>query len=193
MTVSKTTEVWKDIDGCEGYQVSNLGRVRSLTRYVNLRIGGVRKVQGRIMARSCTNFGYLVSGIANRKIALVHRLVAKAFIPNPENKPCVNHLDGDKTNNQVSNLEWCTPYENERHSIEVLGKKHTNAHWIGRTGKRHHSSKPVKQYKDGIEIARFDSATEAGKAIGTPGTSITKVCRGKRKKCRGYEFRWASA
>ena len=102
-------EIWKDIVGYEGhYEVSNFGRLRS----------NKPKFYG-IMNPSYTNKGYVRYGLSlnNKQIIFtIHRLVAIHFIPNPENKPEVNHIDGDKQNNNVSNLEWCTHQENMGHA-----------------------------------------------------------------------------
>ena len=109
-----TKEIWKPCVGFEGlYEVSNLGNVRSLN-YRN-RIGFVHN-----LFLSASKQGYLTVHFKNREYK-VHRLVATAFIPNPENKRCVNHLDGNKQNNNVTNLEWCTHSENTRHKFDVLG------------------------------------------------------------------------
>ena len=111
-------EIWKDVKGYEGlYQVSNLGRVRSLDRTVNSGIKNNSNVlfKGRILKQYQKRNGYLqVTFTVNskRKYVGVHRLVAETFIPNPDNKSQVNHIDENKTNNNVYNLEWCTPKEN---------------------------------------------------------------------------------
>jgi len=113
-------EIWKDIVGYEGmYQVSNRKRVKSLSRIVKRNDGKIRTISERILKQSVAN-GYLNVGLsknAKLKTYTVHRLVAIAFIPNPDNLPMINHLDGDKTNNYVSNLEWCTGRENSLHAI----------------------------------------------------------------------------
>ncbi len=107
-------EIWRDIQGYEGlYQVSNFGRVKSLKT-------------NRILKGSQINSGYLEVVLCKNKIhkhLLVHRLVAQAFIENSNNKKEVNHIDGDKQNNNVINLEWVTRSENELHSYQSLGKK----------------------------------------------------------------------
>lgn len=111
-------EVWKDIEKYKGnYQVSNLGRVKSL-KYGKSRILKLEEVKGYLRVSLCCN------NKINR--FQVHRLVSYHFIPNNENKPCVNHKDGDKSNNNVNNLEWCSYSENELHSYTKLGKINHN-------------------------------------------------------------------
>lgn len=113
------TEEWRDIKGYEGsYQVSNLGRVRSLDRYIPSR-GYYRK--GRII-QPFDNKEYNNTNLnldRKTKTFCTHRLVAEVFIPNPDNKPCINHIDGNKRNNVVSNLEWVTHKENTQHAIKL--------------------------------------------------------------------------
>lgn len=110
-----TCEEWRDVPGFDGvYQVSNLGRVRSLPR----KVWNYTK-PGRIMADYCKPNGYKTVGLSHGgkhcKHAYVHRLVAQAFIPNPENLPEINHKNFDKKDNRVSNLEWVTSAENKAH------------------------------------------------------------------------------
>lgn len=163
-------EVWNDIKGFEGYyQVSNLGRVRSLDRYVKHSSGGKQLVKGKVLIQyERGKTGYMCVRLSkNNEITNynVHRLVAEAFIPNPLNLPCVNHKDEDKTNNHVDNLEWCTyQYNNtygtaierraKKHSINMLGKTNTNR------------SKPVIQYDlDGNVVNEFPSVAEACRVL----------------------------
>lgn len=122
-------EIWKDVIGYEGlYQVSNFGRIKSLKREVRIKYFNIgwstRIVPETIRKQTIFKNGY--AGVQLHKqqkvhLGLVHRLVAKAFIPNTENKPEVNHEDGDKLNNNVSNLEWTTRKENDTHSRKILG------------------------------------------------------------------------
>lgn len=119
------SEVWKPIKGYEGlYEVSNLGRVKSLERKVKAKnkYGTVdRTVTEKILKYSINHKGYYLVKICNQvnKSFLVHRLVAEAFIDNPENKLQVNHINGDKKDNRVCNLEWCTNNENQKHAINM--------------------------------------------------------------------------
>lgn len=116
-------EIWKPIDGYEGiYEVSNLGRVKSLKKIVLFRFPDKKRfIPDRIFKKSVNVYGYIIVSLhLNLKIKQfrVHRLVARAFIPNPENKPYVNHIDGNKQNNRVDNLEWCTAQENSIHAVK---------------------------------------------------------------------------
>lgn len=140
--------IWKDIEGYIGkYQVSNLGRVRSL-----LDSHGNYLKNKKILSPAIDKKGYLRVGLSkNNKSSThkVHRLVAKAFIPNPNKLPQVNHISGIKTDNRVENLEWVTQKENTKHAFEIgLSKK----------GKHHHCSKlsaeHVKNIRD--EYIPFD-------------------------------------
>lgn len=119
------SEIWKSISGYEGlYEVSNLGDVRSLDRIVQSRWGDC-KIKGRILKPGTIKQGYLFVVLCKDSVMKsfrVSRLVALAHIPNPENKPEVNHKKGIKKDNRVSELEWSTPSENVIHARDVLGR-----------------------------------------------------------------------
>lgn len=122
-------ENWASIDGYEGlYEVSDTGMVRSLKRTTT---------SGKVLSQRSGTGGYLSVCLCkdnHKKSFVVHRLVARAFVTNPENKPEVNHKNGVRTDNRAENLEWVTRSENERHAYEVLGKS-PQAYWKGRPRK----------------------------------------------------------
>jgi hypothetical protein len=127
MQQNSQEEIWKDISGYENiYQISNYGRVKRLETYVNHPKGGKRIVRERVLKISSTPFGYQFIELSRnniKKTYLTHRLVALSFLGIDTNKHVVNHKDGNKQNNYIKNLEWCTNSENELHKIHVLNKK----------------------------------------------------------------------
>lgn len=148
------TEIWKDIKGWEGkYQVSNFGRVKSF-------YGRKETILTPIHNASSLRVGLSNHRTKVLKTIKVHRLVAAAFIPNPENKPIINHIDNDYTNNHVSNLEWCTQAENIAHCVKQ------NRHSIGEKA-RHSKLTPanVRSIRERIknaDISQKDIAKEYG-------------------------------
>lgn len=178
-------EVWKDIPEYEGlYQVSNLGRVKSLLRYVLRRNGQTTRVNETILKQTLDTDGYPIVGLCknNRKTQTVHRLVAKAFIPNPENKPCIDHIDGNRTNNNVDNLRWATVKENANNPISK--KRYRNM----AIKLKHYKSKQkaVLQIKDGKIINEFESMREAERKTGISHAAISSVILNKSSQAGGF-------
>lgn len=165
-------EIWKDtyIYGSQ-YQVSNFGRVRN-------------KLTGHILTSQNDSKGYLrvrMSLHDRKATAKVHRLVAVAFIPNPDNKPQVNHIDTDKQNNSIGNLELVTNGENQIHAYK------TGLNYV--TGRAGRKKIPVLMIDDsGKTIKKFESIAEAGRVTGIERRNIEKVIKGERMKAGGY--RW---
>ena len=186
-------EIWKDVVGYEGlYQVSNLGRVRGLDRLVKHSGEHMRIQKGRILKGLVhSKDGYVYVGLYKKgkyKKIKVHRLVGLAFIENPQNKPMINHIDENKENNKLDNLEWCTAKENENHGTKrERMKKNTDYSLIASKYK-----KPVIQYDlEGNVIKEWDSIKQIKEENGYSSGNISNCCNGKLKKTYGYVWRFA--
>ena len=174
--------MWKPIKGYEDrYLVSNEGDVKSLDVYVNCKIGQ-RLYKGRIKPQFKNNRGYVMVALCrdNKTFhALVHRLVAEAFVPNTLNKPQVNHIDGNVTNNRADNLEWVTDNENKAHSsVDVGGTQRPK--------------KPVVATKTSTgETFYFGGLREAERTLCLDHGTVMKVLRGRQTTHRGYKVAYA--
>lgn len=188
MKVDTLYEQWKDIDGYEGlYQVSNFGRVKSM------RNKSSPFLKSRIDRYGYPTVGLTINGITKRK--KLHRLIAQAFIPNTENLKEIDHIDGDRGNFNISNLRWCTRKDNmnniitkERMSISKKGRKLEKCAIIKL--KLSVSKKVAVFTKEGVEIERFESATEASQKYSICDNWIRRVCRGELKSAKGLIFKY---
>ena len=182
------TEEWRDIPGFEGrYQVSNIGRVKSLPRRVNNHTGTLM-VKEKILKQRPDFKGYMRIDLndndGKHRYLGVHRLVAMAFIPNPHNKPQINHIDGIKNHNSVDNLEWVTNSENQKHAYRT-GLSHT-AENAGRP------KKAILQIdlETNEVIQRYECIADAGRKYGN-GSTIRRCCIGASHTAYGYKWQFA--
>ncbi|ASZ71935.1 HNH endonuclease [Lactococcus phage 96403] len=160
-------ETFVKIDGFEEYEVSNLGKVRNMKN-------------GRILKPSLNNYGYLIHclyGCDKKKNLLLHRIIATAFIDNPEEKPQVNHIDENKLNNDLSNLEWCTGRENIIHGTRT------------KRAAEKLSKKVVQLDLNDNVLNEFESMRQAERETGASVSHISHCCNGKRKSAGGYKWR----
>ena len=205
--MKENTEIWKPVVGYEElYEVSNFGRVRSLDRIDS----NNHPLKGVILKPYISNSGYLLVGLykqQKRDRKLLHRLVAEAFIPNPDNKPEIDHINTIKTDNTVflnedgsinyekTNLRWTTRKENINNPLTKT-KMRINARKPskGKYGKKHHRSKPIIQYdKEGNFIKEWECANDVERVLGISNKHIGSVCLGKRKSCGGYIWKYKNA
>lgn len=190
-------EVWKDVPGFEGlYVASNTGGL------IRMPYRGAKRnrwgniidftMSERAVKPKPNNRGYLQVRLYKDSVCfnmLLHRVVAMAFIPNPQNLPQINHIDEDKTNNNISNLEWCTNMYNRHHGtgIERMAKNHDYSKISARL------SIPVLQiHSDGSVIKRWPSIASAAKHYHVNAVHITQTCKGTRKLAKGYRWQYAS-
>lgn len=175
-----TEEIWKDIKDYEGlYQISSLGRVRSLNRYRKGNKSTPTIVYGKLLKPRHIRGGYLGVSLSRddkAKNCSIHRLVAQAFIPNPDNLPQVNHKDEDKTNNCVDNLEWCDAKYNSNYGTRTQRVITSQ-------------SKPIVALKNNQIYFYFSSIGEAGRN-GFNSGAICDCCNKKPKHNKHKGFRW---
>lgn len=173
--INNEEEIWKSHPDIVGIEVSTMGNVRTLDRVVSSE-KYTRFVKGHVLKQRGNNYGYLLVNIpiaGKWTTKSVHRLVAQTFIANQDNLPEVNHRDCDRTNNNVSNLEWCTGSYNCQYR-EKFGEA---------------LSHPVFAINlTTLEVYRFRSQGEASRVLGVYKTNITKVIKGKQKQTGGLWF-----
>ena len=191
-------EVWKPIEGFEEfYEVSNLGRIRSKDRIQKVPLGRQGIVRGKILKIQPNSRGYLRAQLYNKrgekKYFFVHRLVAQAFIENPQNLPVVNHLDFDYTNNKADNLEWTTLKGNMQYSL-VRGRLKRTKEWL------EHQKQALNRVmgKSVIGTNEITGETIFFKALndcaksGFQPSCVSNCCTGKRKDHLGFTWRFAN-
>lgn len=183
---------WRKIPGWNYYEVNKDGIVRSLDRVIKTP-KYTRRKPGRLMKGKLDQHGYLTYQLKEnnkRKLMKAHRAVALAFIPNPENKPCVNHIDCNIHNNNVSNLEWCTHKEN-MDWMHQTGRAKRTKQWLDRL----HETQRKTMYKAVVgtniqtgEIIRFESVNSTAKAGFKP-SCVSNCCNGKVSQHKGYRWK----
>jgi|SRR5690606_24752201 len=183
--------------------------IKDFPNYAILEVGEVKNLKtGRILKSSPDNKGYMTVRLYNNgraKTFKVHRLVAEYFIPNTENKPQVNHIDGDKSNNDILNLEWVTNSENQIHAIKT-GLRVDTDEWrknISNAHKGKRESEEVKERKrkgnpknksviqlsvDGDFVRKYISTKEAERETGIRSSNIIECCKGRRRQAKGFKW-----
>lgn len=184
-------EIWKSVPDYIGYyQVSNLGRVRSLDRIVNHGSGTFQYKKGVVLTQSKSSSGYysvtLIKG-GHRKIFMVHRLVAGAFLENKLNLPIVNHRDENKLNNRLENLEWCSYAYNTTYNNCMRRRVNTR-----NKNQSHGMEKRVYQYGlNGNLVNVWESLMDASRALNIPQGNIANCCLGTKYRHTAYGYKWS--
>lgn len=180
-------ETWKTIPSNDGYEVSNMGNVRSKDRWVKntgIKAGGYFQ-KGKTLKICMAKNGYCVVNLGRNRTQYIHRLVCTAFIGEIRNQMTVNHKDGNKQNNRADNLEILTYQENHLHAFHTLHRKPS---CLGKNNNG--ASKPVSQIKDGKIVANYPSAREAERRTGISYRAISACCNGDKKHAGGFEWKF---
>lgn len=194
-------EIWKDIKGYEGlYKVSNLGKVISLDRVIYQEKEGItysRLMKGKTLKYNNDKQGYLLVHLCKngkRTCKKVHRLVVEAFLENKDSKEYVNHIDGNKQNNAVYNLEWVTPSENNIHAYKTKLSTPT-LNMLGRKGKNNPCMKKIYQINKNNHnvIKLYYGSYEAQRTTGINASNIIACCKGKQRTAGGYIWKYADS
>ena len=177
----------KAIDGFPGYFARDNGEVWSAKR------GALRRLTPTLNRKGYERVKLSVGGIS--KTITVHQIIARTFIPNPDNKSQVNHKDENKRNNAASNLEWCTCLENVRYGTGIMRSAHSRKGIkIDNTKTANANKKPILQFnKNGDLLKAWPSAVDAGKNLCLSSSHITGCCKGSRRTCGGYTWRYQNA
>lgn len=184
---------WRDIPGWEGeYQASRFGEIRSVDRYAKMKNGSLRYCPGVVRTLDTSPDGYyqlaLYRNGKSQRTSNAHIFVAMAWIPNPENKPTVNHIDGNKHNNNIDNLEWATYKEQQEHAVRtgLRKKSYWNLEQFGPVGGDYNEKRQiaVRCIETGQE---FPSFSEAARAFGSYASEV-KVAVETRGVCKGHHF-----
>lgn len=191
--------MWKIIPGTENlYYANKDGQIKSADRVQTFKTHNKKSTyirKGKVLKTPLNSHGYPCVTIkyldGTQKVTPVHRLIALTFIPNPNNLPQINHKDGNKENNSVNNLEWCTAHDNICHAFKNRLNKGSTP-WKGKYGHEHCNSKPVVSFdSNGNLVAEYESSTAAAKAVGLSSSAHISAClHGNRKTAGGYSWRF---
>lgn len=182
-------EIWKDIEGFEGYLVSNLGRVKSLSRESYWNYKRTRTIRERLLALHPDKKGYLMAWLykeGKKHTRKVHRLVANAFLPNIENKPQIDHINTNKQDNRVENLRWCTGQENSNNPITARHNGEGHYEEKGKCNKR-----VIQLTIDGTPIKDCICINKVERELGISHSHIIGCCKGYRNMAGGYKWVYA--
>lgn len=190
-------EFWKEIEGFDNYQISNLGRVKNIKF-------------DRLVKPLLDNRGYIMVNLyknGKMKRLSLHRLIAIAFIPNPENKPCIDHINTDRSDNRIENLRWCTQKENHNNPLSLMNhSKAAKGRTVSEEQKKNQSEKMKGRYKgnkwgskkiiqltlDGIFVREWDAIKDAADSFGVSSSAIWNCLNGKCqvKSIKGFKWKY---